>query len=299
MRRIGTRTAALALGLAGALSWGPGWGPVMAAAAGAESAGDPPMQVHLVRSAEPGCEPHCPEWIAAQGQIESGAAARFRRVLRQVRDRRLPVLIDSNGGRVDEALAIGRLLRARGLDVAVSRTVLASCAPADKACARRARSARARLGLPKVDMAMCASSCAFVLAAGRRRLVAPTTYVGVHQIRSFYIYPKIVRTYRVTGIGKQLLSERRVTERVVETPTPQWTYDRIRRYFKEMGVGEGLMPLILATPGDRLYWLSPDELRETGLATDGLDGEEVLTAAGEVLQPPASGPAGAGPGGPR
>ena len=104
-------------------------------------------------------------------------------------------------------------------------------------------------------------------------------YVGVHQIRSFYIYAKVVRTYRVTATTKQLVSERRVTEKVVETRTPQKTYDEIGRYFAEMGIGEGLMPLILATPGDRLHWLTPEELKATGLATDQLDGEQLLARA--------------------
>jgi hypothetical protein len=52
-----------------------------------------------------------------------------------------------------------------------------------------------------------------------------------------------------------------------------------------MGIGEGLMPLILATPGDRLHWLTPEELKSTGLATDWLDGEQLLTGAA-VAPPP-------------
>ena len=72
-----------------------------------------------------------------------------------------------------------------------------------------------------------------------------------------------------------------MTERVVETRTPQRTYDQIRRYFEEMGIGEGVMSLILATPGDKLHWLTAEELRATGLATDGLDGEEPLAAVGQ------------------
>jgi hypothetical protein len=135
------------------------------------------------------------------------------------------------------------------------------------------------LGVPIADLSMCASSCAFILAAGTRRLVGPTAYVGVHQIRSFYIYARVVRTYRVTATSKQLVSERRVTERVVETRTPQKTYDDIGRYFAEMGIGAGLMPLILATPGDQLHWLTPEELKATGLATDRLDGEQLLARA--------------------
>ena len=43
---------------------------------------------------------------------------------------KLPVLIDSNGGRVHEALAFGRLARAKDLDVVVSGTAFTACAPA-------------------------------------------------------------------------------------------------------------------------------------------------------------------------
>jgi hypothetical protein len=246
------------------------------------------MQVHLVRSAEPGCEPQCLEWIAAQGRIEGGTAARFRRVLRQIGRRKVPVLIDSNGGRVDEAFAIGHMLRARGLDVAVGRTELIGCAAADKVCRRRARTRKAQPALPMGDLAKCASSCAFILAAGTRRLVGPTAFVGVHQIRSYYVYTRVLRTYRVTATSRQLVSERRVTEKVVETRTPQKTYDQIRRYFGDMGVGEGIMPLILATPGDRLHWLTRDELQATGLATDWIDGPQVLTGAASRAGPMAA-----------
>ena len=285
MRRGAVRAGSFALCLAVCLALDLGWGTTAAAARPArpQPAGEPSMQVYLVRSAEPGCEPQCPEWIAAQGKIDGSTVARFKRVLRQLGDRKVPVLIDSNGGRVNEAFAIGRLARARGLDVVVSRTDFAACAPADAACRRRLRAEKVRLGLPRADMSKCASSCAFVLAAGTRRLVGPMAYVGVHQIRSFYIYARVVRTYRFTATSKQLVSERRVTERVVETRTPQKTYDEIGRYFAEMGIGDGLTPLILATPGDRLHWLTPDELKATGLATDRLDGEQLLTRATVAL----------------
>jgi hypothetical protein len=282
MRRVavavGCPALCLVLCLVLCLAPGTGWGVAPAAARPAKSSAavEPSMQVYLVRSAEPGCEPQCPEWIAAQGKIDGNSAVQFRRVLRQLGERKVPLLIDSNGGRVHEAIVIGRLARARGLDVVVSRTDFTTCAPADADCRRRLKAGDARLGLPRSDLAKCASSCAFILAAGRRRLVGPTAFVGVHQIRSFYIYARVVRTYRLTATSKQLVSERRVTERVVETRTPQKTYDEISRYFSEMGIGEGLMSLILATPGDRLHWLSPEELKATRLATDRLDGERLL-----------------------
>jgi hypothetical protein len=253
-----------------------------AAAAGKarlEPGGDEAMQVHLVRSAEPGCEPQCPEWIAAQGRIEAGSAWRFRRVLRRLGRRKVPVLIDSNGGSVSAAFEIGRLIRAHGLDAVVSRTDLIQCAAADVECRRRARKRKIPLGLPRADYAKCASSCAFVLAAGAHRLVGPTAFVGVHQIRSFYVYARVLRTYRVTATSKRLVSERRVTEKVVETPTPPKTYEQIRRYFGEMGVSEAIMPMILETPGDQLHWLTRAELEATGLATGSIDGERLLIKA--------------------
>jgi hypothetical protein len=285
--RAGSFALCLVLSLALGLAFELGCGVASAAARPAkpQQAGELSMQVHLVRSAEPGCEPQCPEWIAAQGKIDGNSVARFKKVLRQLGDRKVPLLIDSNGGRVNEAFAIGRLARARGLDVVVSRTDLTTCALADTACRRRLRAAKVRLGLPKAEMSKCASSCAFILAAGTRRLVGPMAYVGVHQIRSFYIYARVVRTYRFTATSKQLLSERRVTERVVETRTPQKTYDEIGRYFAEMGIGDGLLPLIVATPGDRLHWLTSEELKATSLATDRLDGEQLLTRATTVALP--------------
>ncbi len=81
------------------------------------------MRVYLVRSAQNGCEPNCPEWIAAQGHIVAGTLTRFKKVFREAGKRHLPVLIHSGGGLADEALAIAHLLRAKGLDVAVARTV--------------------------------------------------------------------------------------------------------------------------------------------------------------------------------
>jgi hypothetical protein len=257
---------------------------------------EPPMQVYLVRSAEAGCEPQCPEWIAAQGRIEEGSAARLRRVLRQLKDRKVPLLIDSNGGRVGEALEIGRLARASGLDVAVSRTELITCAAADASCRRQVQAERTRLGLPIADYAKCASACAFILAGGARRLVGPAAFVGVHQIRSYYVYPTVRRTYRLTPAGL-VVSERRVSEKVIETRTPESTYAQVRRYFAEMGIGEAIMPLILSTPGDRLRWLTRGELQATRLATDWIEGERLLSVVSAPSQPmvaPGAGDAGSG-----
>ncbi len=246
---------------------------------------EPAMQVYLVRSAQPGCEPHCPEWIAAQGKIETGSVARLRKVLRQLGDRKVPVLVDSSGGKVREAFAIGRLVRRHGLDVVVTSTVFTPCAPADAAC-RKAETDGMLTGLPKAHLSKCASSCAFILAAGRRRLVGAETFVGVHRVRSFYVYTSVLPAYRPAGSRKRHVSVRRVTRHMVETRTPPRTYHEIRRYFTEMGVGDPILPLILATPSHSLHWLTREELQTSRLATDWIDGEQLLTTALVTATPP-------------
>jgi hypothetical protein len=262
------------LGSALALALWVAWSGSAAAAPDTPPVIEPAMQVYLVRSAEPGCEPQCPEWLAAQGKIEEGSADRFKKVLRQLGGRKVPLLIDSSGGRVSEAFEIGRLIRARGLDVVVSGTELVPCAPSEPAC-RQAETRKVRLGLPQDAQSRCASACAFVLAAGARRLVGATAFVGLHRIRTF----RVMLTYHGSTAGSRGGGGSWVTEKVVEIPTPKRTYDQIRRYFAEMGIDRTVMPLILSTPAERLRWLTRGELRTTRLATDAIGGLELLVKA--------------------
>jgi len=248
-----------------------------------------PMQVNVVRGGHPGCEPQCPQWIAAQGRIVAGTARRFREVLSQLGERRLPVLIDSGGGSVDDALSIGRLVRAKGLQVVVTRTAYAPCAPGDAAC-RKAKTGGELRGLAEAHFSKCASSCAFILAGGTQRLVGPGTGVGVHQI-STTLRKYLVQTRRSFGgpVEKQktLVSERAVRQGHGQT---QRAYAKIRQYFAEMGIGEDAMSLILATPNSDIHWLTRKELEATRLATHFINGEELVTGvpASTPAQPPPS-----------
>ena len=236
---------------------------------------DHPMQVHVVRNGEPGCEPRCLQWIAAQGRIVVGSARRFREVLSQLGDRKLPVFIDSGGGAVKDALSIGRMIRAKGLSVVVTRTVFTPCAPADTGC-RKDKTGGELRGLAQATFSKCASSCAFVLAGGVNRLVGAGTAVGVHQISM------TVRRYQVwtrPSLGgpvetkKTLVSVQQVGQKNAYTRN---TYADIRKYLDEMGITRELEALILATPNDSIHWLTPGELSRTRLATDFMNGEQLI-----------------------
>lgn len=248
---------------------------------------EPAMQVHLVRSAAPGCEPDCPEWIAAQGRIDAASPSQFNRVLSKLGNRRLPVFIDSGGGAVDASLAIGRQLRAKKLDIFVTKTSFSPCAPADTACRKKQPTADLR-GLPSGVATKCASACAFILAGGNRRFVGPRGLVGVHQIVTFQSNYRVQRTYEVTthrvwGVPvetqKRLVAEKRTPQGTVKIATTAETYDKVRRYFAEMGVKDAIMPLLLSAQNSSMRWLNPGELRSTGLATDGFDGEQLILGA--------------------
>ena len=258
------------------------------APANTPAAADAPMQVFLVRSGPPGCEPHCTEWIAAQGQIDKDTPAQFKKVFAQLGNRRVPILIHSGGGTVDDAIAIGRLIRAKGFDVAVTKTEFVPCAAADTAC-RKKTAKGGLIGTPKARMSYCASACAFILAGGVQRYVGPWTVLGVHQITSFQKHVKLLRTYQITTrrvfgapveVKRTLVGEKTIAEKTVQTQTKSSTYENVRQHFVAMGVDDSIMPILMAAPGTTIRWLTRTELGQTKIATEiSLTGEHLIAAA--------------------
>lgn len=129
----------------------------------------PPAQGPSVRPYRPDLRPAAPgapamrpmpetlEFSAAEGaiqlagQIAPGDADRFVSWLEQNRPVETLVTLDSSGGSVADALAIGRTIRAAGYDTEVA------------------------------DGAVCMSACPYILAGGTERRVAEGGVVGVHQ----------------------------------------------------------------------------------------------------------------------
>jgi hypothetical protein len=266
---------------------------------------DTPMQVHLVRSGAPGCEPLCAEWIAAQGRIDQAAVGQFKKVLAQAGNRRLPVLIHSGGGSVPDAIEIGRLIRARGLDVAVGKTEFAPCAPDDRDC-RRKTAKGGLIGTPKSYLSVCASACPFIVAGGTRRYVGTWALLGLHQITTFQKHIKVLRTFQVTTrrvggvpveVKRTLVDEKRISEKTVQTQTKSDVYERVRQHLVAMGIDEAIMPLITETPGTTMRWLKRPELLQLRMATDvTVNGEQLIAALSAPAAPAETAPAGMAPG---
>ena len=76
---------------------------------------------------------------------------------------------------------------------------------------------------------------------------------------------------------KTLISEKRIAGKTIETPTTSSSYQRVKTYFAEMGVSNAVMPLLMSATGKSIRWLTGLELRETKIATDFTDGEQMMT----------------------
>ncbi len=251
----GRAIQALALGLLGLLAAG-----VPAAAdlrPPARMRGAPPMRFLRVTSADPACSPNCPEWLSVEGRIGAGAATEFSEALVKLNGRRLPILIHSPGGSVRDAVAMGELIRAKGLAVAVARTLIANCP-------ERAPRCPSGPGTAITGGAICASACVLVLAGGVQRLVGPAALIGVHQITT---------VVQETEGPAHLTSTRKFYEQ-------QGVDAAVSAYLTAMGVGDPVMALMRRTPAASVRWLSLADLKASRLATLALDAAEPIMTSG-------------------
>ncbi len=114
---------------------------------GIELTGDPDqLREPLSISLQPGGT------LLLEGTIQPGSAERLAAELSSRGEYVEVIALNSPGGVVQEAMAMGEMIRAGGFDTSVA------------------------------SGALCASSCPLVLAAGTERLVEPGAAVGVHQI---------------------------------------------------------------------------------------------------------------------
>jgi hypothetical protein len=152
---------------------------------------------------------------------------------------------------------MGKLIRAKGLAVAVGRTLMQSCSETAPRCPDGP-------GVAITGGAICASACALVLAGGLERLVGPVPLVGVHQITT---------VVKETEGFAHLTSTRKFYEQ-------DWADAAVRDYLTAMGVGDPVMALLRKTPAASVHWLSLADLRDSHLATAALDAAQPILTSG-------------------
>ena len=231
-----------------------------------------PMRFVRVRSDNAACRPDCPEWISAEGKIVTGSADALERMLNATGGRRLPIVINSAGGAVEDAMAMGRLIRAKRLAVVVAHTTLAPCAKGAKTCGEAK-------GVADSRGAYCASACTLALAGGVERYISPQSFIGVHQMTEVIRQTQVMKLYKVhylkfAGIKLELsrhfVGEQKSTTTAKLVADDSVDYD-VADYFAEMGVADPVMKLTMTTPSKSIHWMSADELRVSRLATAWVD----------------------------
>jgi tetratricopeptide (TPR) repeat protein len=254
-----------AAGLNGFVGWPPG-----------------PMRFAIVRSWAWFCEPNCPEWISAEGEIVAPSINGLKQIVKAMGDRRLPVIIDSPGGDVAAALTMGRLIRAHKLDVAVGRTIFDSCNPRTKNCTPPSADKGRYRGEVLSDIASCASACPLVLAGGVNRLVGPYAAAGIHGIKTITTTSVITyeTTYEMVNGKKHILSRKEISRtkpRTTETTRIDVKSTRLlEKYLADMGVAPSLVAIMKATPYEGVHKLSFAELFDSRLAVGTASAESLV-----------------------
>lgn len=187
------------------------------------------------------CEPHCRDWISAVGIVTSETPKAFDDFTRGRDLAGMTVVLDSSGGSVNDAIALGRRWRELGLRTTVGASVVVKTAAGDRAAV--------------VPEAYCESMCVFILLAGKTRYVPERAHVRVHQI----------------WMGDRADDARAASYSAQDLMIVERDIGRLAKYTFDMGGAGDLLYLALSVPPwEDLHELSPAELRSTNLVTTDL-----------------------------
>ena len=200
-----------------------------------------PMQFELrLEGPVETCAAKCRTFIAATGAIAANTARDFEAFAKERDIRGATLVLDSDGGSVLGALALGRAVRKLEMVTTVGR--LADLDGGNKG-AKRAR---------LMPRAYCESMCAFVLLAGVERTVPAEAKVLVHQI----------------WLGDRRDDPTAANYSAEDLVLVQRDIGRIAQYTVEMGGGIDLLETALRIPPwEPMRELTRDELRGMKIVT--------------------------------
>ena len=248
----------------------------------AKSSGDPNlgpvMDFLVVRNSDAQCEPDCPEWIAAEGRIVPETAAKLAKFLQVPARHKLPLILNSGGGSIEAAVAMGRVIRKYKMDTGVGQTWIIGCSTVEREAGscKPDDALHAFNGRAFASRAYCASACPLVLLGGIHRVVDPSSFVGVHEPKGEsqpYIDHYLIK-YRMENGKKHILSKRFVNRTYLKKKTIIGITPRLRveldKYLKEMGGSLEILAEMGKAQPENMNWLSfPSGDRERlGLVTE-------------------------------
>jgi hypothetical protein len=208
-----------------------------------------PMIFFVAKGERDVCGPGCSEWIAAEGMFDGPEVERrFRDLLDTLKGRKLPVVFNSLGGVIGEALVLGRILRERRMAASVGESYPEGCKAriaADESCRRIMEGTRELKAQLRTTGAVCSSACVYALLGASERHVPVDARVGIHAATP-------------TAVSSQ----------------PGWLtveqmHNNRKRYILEMGANPDLQDAAIQTPPPGVHVLSRDELVRYRVETSG------------------------------
>ena len=185
------------------------------------------------------CQPNCRGWVSAVGIVTADSPADFDQFARGRHLGGATVVLDSSGGSVNDAIALGRRWRNLGVLTTVGISV-------------ESHTARRAIGPASMPDAYCESMCVFLLLSGKTRYVPEAAHVRVHQI---WMGDRADDAKAASYTAQDLM----IVERDI---------GRLAKYTFDMGGAGDLLSLSLnVPPWEDLHELSRDELRLTNLVT--------------------------------
>jgi hypothetical protein len=191
---------------------------------------------------ESGCAARCRVLVAASGMIKPDTARDFETFAARNNIRGATLVLNSEGGSVHGAIALGRAIRRADMATTVGRLVDVAEAEAG------ARPVPATV----MSRADCESMCAFVLLAGARRAVPEGARVRVHQI----------------WLGDRREDAAAATYSAEDLVLVQRDIGKLAQYTIEMGGSAELLEVSLRIPPwEPMRALTREEMRRMNLDT--------------------------------
>jgi hypothetical protein len=205
------------------------------------------------------CGASCRVLISASGMITSDTPREFDNFVRSRDVRGATIVLDSKGGSVLGAIALGRAIRSLNLATTVGRV--------REQAAHDGKAKRAWVW-PRAE---CQSMCPFVLLGGVKRSIPSEARVLVHQI----------------WLGDRRDDAAAATYSAEDLVLVQRDIGRLVQYTLDMGGGGELLEVALRIPPwEPMRMLSRDELRRTRLDTSQDRTQVAATPASSGLNAP-------------
>ena len=200
------------------------------------------------------CSADCKGWISAVGVVTGDTPKDFDDFARGRNLNNIPIVLDSSGGSVNDAITLGRRWRKLGLLTTVGTTVEIRTDDGDRPAV--------------VPGAYCESMCVFLLLSGKTRYVPDGVSVRVHQI----------------WMGDRADNARASTYSAQDMMIVERDIGRLAKFTFDMGGTGDLLSLALnVPPWEELHTLSRAELQLSNLYTMETAPESLLALEPEAV----------------